>query len=336
MAPHLLPSPAGLLNNTRPVVSVVLEWDNPRVQNGHRVPRALAALARELSTSDGRAELLVLHPAEIDATVVTRGLEQAGIPASSGPDATLQVHVHDAGPSRYYEMKNMGACQSRGDVVVFADSDSVVQPGWLEALLAPFSDPTVDVVAGLTSPGPVDTLLERAVALFWLFDPPRPADGLQESTRFHANNVAFRRSCLERYPFPDMPGRFRGQCQALARQLGDDGVTIWLNPAAHSVHPPPDGLAGLLRRGMADGLDHALDQRARGEGVFHGLLVSAPRRVGRRLRLHVGRVRTRRAQWHFGRLGDTAGLLAAALYDLAALVGVLIGRLRPGAARHWT
>jgi GT2 family glycosyltransferase len=38
---------------------------------------------------------------------------------------------------------NQGARASKGEVLVFLNSDTVVTPGWLESLLAPFADPSV-------------------------------------------------------------------------------------------------------------------------------------------------------------------------------------------------
>lgn len=48
--------------------------------------------------------------------------------------------------------RNTGLLQSVGDFVVFLDDDARAEAGWLEALLAPFSDPGVVGVGGLTIP----------------------------------------------------------------------------------------------------------------------------------------------------------------------------------------
>jgi glucosyl-dolichyl phosphate glucuronosyltransferase len=48
--------------------------------------------------------------------------------------------------------KNTGVALAEGDVVAFLDDDAVAEPGWLEALARPFTDPDVLGVGGLTLP----------------------------------------------------------------------------------------------------------------------------------------------------------------------------------------
>jgi len=43
---------------------------------------------------------------------------------------------------------NKGAAAARGDVLVFLNNDTIVTPGWLDALLAPLADPGVGLVGG--------------------------------------------------------------------------------------------------------------------------------------------------------------------------------------------
>src|SRR5690606_18703218 len=50
--------------------------------------------------------------------------------------------------------RNRGVAEAAGDVIVFIDDDERAQPGWLEALLAPFMEPGlgVDMVGGEVDP----------------------------------------------------------------------------------------------------------------------------------------------------------------------------------------
>jgi glucosyl-dolichyl phosphate glucuronosyltransferase len=48
--------------------------------------------------------------------------------------------------------RNTAIAAAAGDVVVFLDDDAAARPGWLAALLAPYSDPTVVAVGGVAHP----------------------------------------------------------------------------------------------------------------------------------------------------------------------------------------
>ncbi|MFC4946909.1 glycosyltransferase family 2 protein [Pseudonocardia sp. GCM10023141] len=48
--------------------------------------------------------------------------------------------------------RNTAIAAASGDVVVFLDDDAAARPGWLAALLEPYSDPTVMVVGGVAHP----------------------------------------------------------------------------------------------------------------------------------------------------------------------------------------
>jgi glucosyl-dolichyl phosphate glucuronosyltransferase len=48
--------------------------------------------------------------------------------------------------------RNTAVAQARGDVVVFLDDDAAARPGWLRALLVPYTDPEVVAVGGVAHP----------------------------------------------------------------------------------------------------------------------------------------------------------------------------------------
>jgi O-antigen biosynthesis protein len=52
----------------------------------------------------------------------------------------------------YAVARNRGAAEARGEIVVFADDDVIVDPGWVDWLTAPFSDPGVGAVTGMVLP----------------------------------------------------------------------------------------------------------------------------------------------------------------------------------------
>ena len=55
--------------------------------------------------------------------------------------------IHAPGPGVGRAM-NVGARAARGDVIAFIDDDAVPEPGWLDALVRDFADPTVAAVTG--------------------------------------------------------------------------------------------------------------------------------------------------------------------------------------------
>jgi len=124
----------------RPMVSgtVIVCTHNRVALLGRTVRHALA----EAVTCD--ADVLVVDNASTDAT--------------PGELAALE---REAGPRLYClreprlglsAARNRGLAEARGEVVVFLDDDAVPRPGWLAALLAPYSTPEVACVGGRIMP----------------------------------------------------------------------------------------------------------------------------------------------------------------------------------------
>lgn len=230
-------------------VTLVIEWDNVTLSGASRAQSMLESLRREIRACPKSVEFLLVHDAARPAPDTDA--------LNLGPSRRLEV----APGSRYYDLKNQGAQQAHGEIVVFVDSDVIPEPGWLKNLLIPFDDPGVQCVAGSAYIDPRDTY-SRAFALFWFF-PLRPeGDTLVPACNFWANNVAFRRETILAHPFPAIKGSSRGSCILLAEQLGAAGITIWSNSAARVSHPAPQRGAHFVRRALAQGRDRIL--RAKG------------------------------------------------------------------------
>ena len=60
-----------------------------------------------------------------------------------------------------YAARNAGIRAAKGELLAFTDADCRPQPHWLEALIAPFTDSQVGLVAGEIQALPARTLLER-------------------------------------------------------------------------------------------------------------------------------------------------------------------------------
>jgi GT2 family glycosyltransferase len=132
--------------------------------------------------------------------------------------------------------RNLGVANARAEFVVFTDSDTLPQPGWLKALLAPFSDAGVVAVEGpVRTPRPSKSALEEA---------PRSEGGVHLTA-----NMAYRRRTLlqvggldEQFPMPAFEDVDLALCAA---RLGK----IAFAPDAVVVHPwRKVGLAASLRR----------------------------------------------------------------------------------------
>jgi len=220
-----------------PDVTVVVEWDNSALAGSERAKRALAGLAEEAAASSRPLEILLCHGDDAAPQCLLAGCRTLHVPGG-----------------RYYELKNRGAETAAGELIAFLDSDAIPEPGWLNALLAPFSDPAVQVVAGHTHLE-TSTLWSKAFALWWFFPLRTGPEPLKAAGHFFANNVAFRRQTLLAHPFPVREGTSRGACVELAADLARAGIAIWKTNEARVTHPAPRGWRHFVLRALAQGRD---------------------------------------------------------------------------------
>ena len=154
------------------------------------VGRALeGALAQAIPAG---AEVLAVDNASTDGTAAAL----AALSRAAGPGLRV-VREPLLGLSA---ARNRGLAEARGEVAVFLDDDAVPQPGWLDALLAPFAAPSVACVGGrivIRFPGarPPWFRAELAAALsgFDLGDEPRQIRyGRPGDVYPYGANIAFR------------------------------------------------------------------------------------------------------------------------------------------------
>jgi glycosyltransferase involved in cell wall biosynthesis len=206
---------------------------------------------------------LALQLAELAHDVV---ITHAGICAAKRADLSRLVDrpltwielPRDAG---YYEHKNAGFDASTGDTVAFIDGDCAPSPGWLEALLAPFSS-GAHVVAGATSyAGALAPLANEIDFPYFDGDEPRRRFGATAPApsptvrNFFANNVAFTRAPFAARRYPTIEPMFQGQCQVLALRLLEDGIAIAFAPDARVTHAWPDSAREWLQVRLLRGAD---------------------------------------------------------------------------------
>lgn len=240
-------------------VSIVLEWENVLLTEDSRCFRMLRQLRKQLHDVEGRAEIIVLFNSEqIDREGIERALQEHL--DLDGRRSNAELMLVEANGRHYYDLKNEGAARAQGEVVVYIDSDVVPEDYWLKEISRYFFEcPDVAVVAGHTYVSH-ETLPQKAFALGWFFPLRVSVDEFSlKKPKFYANNVAFRRDIIRKYPFPDMPfGVTRGACTKLAQELNAAGVLIWTNTGARVYHPPPANLGHYLTRAFAHGRDNAV------------------------------------------------------------------------------
>ena len=307
-------------------LSIVVETDNARTVGLEAARRTFAGLAEQAAALPFQCELLVVHnPTDISRADIDRTLDAAGVGAIA---PRLEVAVLSAPGARYYELKNTGSRAARGRVVLQTDADVSIEPNFLPSVMQPFESADVQVITGNTYIGPFDTLLDRAVALFWHFPLRSEESGLRPCTVINANSVAARREVFLRFPFR-IDRRYRGSCQDFGAEVRAAGITTWEQPVAHCAHPKPGGWLGTARRALWQGHDRCLERRRASEPM------AGPVRAARGLTLSVSLAfdRVRHGAARVGAQPAEVPVLAAAAvgYELVVRAGYLITRIAPGA-----
>jgi glycosyltransferase involved in cell wall biosynthesis len=253
-------------------VSVVIEWENVLLAEMDRCRRMLRELRRQIleinasNPAPTQFEIIVVFNQEVvQPPVVTNELNQI----FQTSDANIAWRLSPATGLNYYDLKNFGALETHGDIVLFLDSDVIPEAGWLKQLLGSLDNQAVEVVAGNTFLD-LSSFMGRAMALSWLFPLRANESELKEVPWFFANNVAFRKATAAKFPFPKMqPGATRGSCCQLAENLRGMGIKIYQHSGAQVSHPPPNGWHHFFIRGVAQGRDELLLRRIyRGQSWF--------------------------------------------------------------------
>lgn len=152
-----------------PVTAVVATHDRP-----HLLAEAAASILRSLARDD---ELLIVESGDSHARAVAADL---GGGVRAVPVARREKTVK----------LNAAARVARHEILLFTDDDCRVQPGWADAMAAPFDDPGVGAAFG-----PVTGLSRPPGSSEPVRLPPGPAP--QELWAFaHGASMAVRRSAL--------------------------------------------------------------------------------------------------------------------------------------------
>lgn len=259
-------------------VSVVLEWENAVLAVEERGSRMLDAL---ISQVQGLAGGMLADPVEL--LVVYRsdhvkGRHLGGLleRALEGRGELFRLRLIPFLEGEYYDLKNQAAREASGDILVFLDSDTIPEERWLESLLRPMGDESLQCVCGCSSIE-ADGVMGRAFSVMWFFPPRQDSNRLEPVKLIFANNFAVRRAVFERIPFRPVPGTCRGACVLWREELLEQGIPIMQSYGARVGHPPPNGLRHFIVRALTHGRDLILQARHKGKVFERGAFGTAGR-----------------------------------------------------------
>ena len=253
-----------------PAVTIVIEWENAIDVDDEWTGKAMAALQRELESTGPRMAAkprvtYLYDERQVDPSVICRAIERV---APRLPELA-ELEILPTPGLTYYKLKNFGISRAKTDLAIMLDSDAAPQPGWLENILKPFSDPEIMAVGGFTVLGYED-LLSKAMALSWIFNLPEEREKTVKRAKIHANNCAVRTDFFRANPFPDLPA-FKKQCGFWLRDLSARGHLYVRTADAMTIHAPHPGFRFLAWRAWTTGMDRD----------FQGFHTVSRSRVGR-------------------------------------------------------
>ncbi len=237
-----------------PSVTIVIEWENAIDVEDRWTLKAMAGLQAELE----RERASLAEPPRVMVLFDERAVREETIRGALAKVAPrlgelARVELVPTPGLTYYRLKNHGIARADTELSVMLDSDARPLPGWLRGLTAPFEDPEVVAVGGFTTLG-YETVVDKAMALSWIFDLPSELDRSARRMKINANNCAVRTEWFNAHPFPDLPA-FKKQCGFWLRDLVARGFKWVRTVDARTLHAPHPGLRFLAWRAWTAGLD---------------------------------------------------------------------------------
>jgi glycosyltransferase involved in cell wall biosynthesis len=228
-----------------PSFSLVLETVNLELADIDDVRRSLKSVASQDLDPTSANDVVMVESGEVPQSVLATLTEEF-------PWLKIIKVPVDIG---YEEAKMAGVRETTGDVIVFFDADCVYQPGWLRGLIEGMAErPDIGVLGGETMLH-TDSVWNLASAVLFTFEWYTGAKDIYESERFHLNNVAFRRTVLERVPPPTQLPVFRLPTTYYAALLREKGYRICRQPKSRARHEAPNGWVHFFWRYVVFGLD---------------------------------------------------------------------------------
>jgi hypothetical protein len=318
---------------TGPSFALIIEWDNARLSELGRTRQMLKALQEQLVAyrfkSNRPPQIVILYDqGRVGSDIIHQTIEET-IDFTT-LDAIIKVIPTEG--LGYYELKNAGVAHTDNDVILFIDSDTIPEQGWLDALMSAIQRPDVDVVGGNTYVAP-DTFLAKSFGLFWFFEMRSKSDDLYPYDHFYANNVAIRRELVERYPYPNLES-FRGQCHVLSIQMRNEGHRIWKHGGARMAHPTTNGFRHFWRRAICEGHDEMTLHRSRKAGRLLTSPAGSLIRLLRDMRSMAGRVAHHHKDVGLSATGAVGALCVGSAYCALKFFGDVVTYIDPNIVRR--
>lgn len=168
--------------------------------------------------------------------------------------------------------RSRGAKAATGEIVLYTDDDVVVDPGWVTAMLEPFSSPRVAAVTGLTMPLELETPAQELFEAYGgfgrgfgrrVFDNTVLAPAASGNVGAGAN-MAIRRELLNQMRLFDA----ELDCGTVARTGGDNYAFYLLLAAGYQIVYTPDALTWHRHRREYDALRRTLRDYSVGGTAF--------------------------------------------------------------------
>lgn len=197
------------------------------------------------STSESRSAAEVIELVFVDST------EPALDPSAIDAWDLSWMHVR-RGTQNVRQKRNQGAAQARGQWIAFVDSDCLVTPGYLSAVLVAIERGQAQAFAGRVEFRGAENAVWRVVAASQLVSPESQTAGEGEVEWCATANLIVERSLFVALGGFDesLPFRLGGDDVDFGLRLRRNGSPLHVLPDALVVHPkaPWSELSGILAR----------------------------------------------------------------------------------------
>jgi len=237
------------VNEATLTLSVVVEWENAARQLEATALANVMNIAERIlegkNAFAGMPDLVMVSDPLVNSRAA---FDQAVLQLRTKYGHQLRVITVDAPDGQYIDQKIAGIAATDSEVIVFLDSDCWYQPGWVESMIDPFYDPSVDFTFGRASMMS-DDIWGQAAAIYWFYPISQELSGPATAVVF--NSLAIKRTAYCRHPFPSQPG------DRVAMSVWTFGLrTGALNgrgTLATAHHPPAVGTRSVIRSAVAHG-----------------------------------------------------------------------------------
>lgn len=215
------------MNGTTSVSVIIPHFNQPE-----ELRRCLSSLTGQMTRGPG-----------VELIVVDNGsTEMPAVVVADFPGVRLaQELTKGPGPAR-----NQGVTLAKGAILAFIDADCVADPGWLQAIVGRFADPSVQVLGGDVQILHRDERHPTAIECFEAEFGYRMEHYIKGQNFTGTGNLAMRRAVF------DLVGGFAGIGVAEDRDWGQrafaKGVRITWAPEMLAFHPARTTFAELARK----------------------------------------------------------------------------------------